>query len=230
MVLHGAGRTGRCYTMNVKTYDENLLQFIKALKKVDRKYADFMKSEAENKDNHLVEQCERVFAYELYRIWANLIIRKRSEYILNGEPSKFQSDFYIENSSKNSRRKSDVKYPDLVLHKGQNSDDGNNIVCEIKRSSNTGNNNLKSDIKKLDAFTNYEHPYHWGILLVYGKNFHRDYKSIYEVIKHEYSTFFSKYEKNNKILIVSCVYSDNGRHDEKRLPKIECKTIKEILN
>lgn len=189
---------------NTNTIEINKQIFFRALNKVDKSYVN---SSIPKLGKPAEELVERVFAYELYRQWANLLEEERSEFILNGEIRKIESR--ILRNPKNR-----TKYPDLVLHKGQWESEGNEIVCEIKRQSSINKiDNIVNDIEKLKFFINprmkkvsYTSPYSLGILLVYGSE---DNSSIFETIeKHKVKFKGLTPEEKGKILIVFLKYKD----------------------
>lgn len=201
--------------------DENLCLFFNALNNVQRRYVVYSLIGRTNEEEK--KHCERVFAYELYRRWANLLNDiNDNEYILNGEISKDLSKFdssIIEEKD---------KYPDLVLHKGQNRDDGNKIVCEIKKASNTSLAELKKDLYKLDVFTKGGHAYNLGILLIYGYISRGREKTTFDLskFKENYESICSEYINNKKILIVYLEYGED--HNAK--PEIRYNLLRYLLN
>jgi hypothetical protein len=82
----------------------------------------------EKKQSTIIEHVERVFAYELYRQWANNIFVKRHRLVVNAEISK-----QLYSTPLNKRVK--LRYPDMILHGGQ-STNNNLLICEIKRLEN----------------------------------------------------------------------------------------------
>lgn len=125
---------------------------------------------------------ERVFAYELYRQWANLLEPYKTGLVLNGETRKdFIRDFQIKFKSKrnNSNNNSNFAhfYPDIVLH-DENVEESkcNMIVCEIKRYENIGG--TIDDLNKLSLFLSKDlkpkmdevhwDSYHYAVLLLVG--------------------------------------------------------------
>ena len=209
--------------MNVNTYDENLCLFFQALRNVERKYV-FCWQEAykEKEEPNIIEQCERVYAYELYRQWENILENHKSEFVLNGEPSKHISVF--------DETKKEDRFPDLVLHHGQGKTSGHEIVCEIKRRSNIGNNKLEGDIDKLNIFTTSGYSYHWGILLIYGLNDSNCAESSFDIIREKYFQQCSAFsdDAKKKILIVDLKYP-NDKSEKEVYPEFQFKSMKEIL-
>lgn len=119
------------------------------------------------KKDYLVH-VERAFAYELYHRWSCILCRNNDGLMLNGEIGKNLKWFYGNGYDDNGKQ----KYPDIVLHKGQTTND-QMIVCEIKRRDNVSNGIL-DDLNKLLRFTskakewddNLFYPYHCGIYLI----------------------------------------------------------------
>lgn len=112
---------------------------------------------------------ERVFAYELYRQWANLLEEKGiKDLVLNGEIRKNLTSTIIP--------KKDFFYPDLVLHNAEVLDSNKNIiVCEIKRKESL--DKITDDLLKLSMFLSNTPKrknndvwtsYHLGVFLLIG--------------------------------------------------------------
>lgn len=101
-----------------------------SLLKVDTSFLHYLKYEDndEKKQSTIIEHVERVFAYELYRQWANNIFVKRHRLVVNAEISK-----QLYSTPLNKRVK--LRYPDMILHGGQ-STNNNLLICEIKRLEN----------------------------------------------------------------------------------------------
>ena len=125
----------------VKDSDIDTLHFnwlFRAISLVDKKYINYTVYNGKKKEKQFHK--ERVFAYELYRQWANILESECNEpLVLNAELDKIiderigtEGDTERVNSLEELR-----KYPDLVLHKGQGSDKIQKIVCELKRNTNT---------------------------------------------------------------------------------------------
>ena len=205
--------------------DENLRLFFTALCRVRRDYVTYLIYTGSSIDDK--EHCERVFAYELYRVWANLLKERNSKFILNGEIGKLLDKF---DESLKEMEKS-KRYPDLVLHQGQGSNSGHAIICEIKKASKTENNNLKDDLIKLNAFTKGKHRYRWGVLLIYGNKSQGNEEPAFDFtkFKNDYSRIFSDFEHKEDILIVSLEYNEKDEDDAPE-PEIRIETLNYILN
>lgn len=122
--------------------DEYLKMLFKAILKVDKQY--YYTENPENASNEIIEQLERIFAYELYHQWSifqndyNSGVSEDHKRIINGEIRKQLLDVN--------------KYPDMVLHKGQNDIHHQEIVVEIKRKIAIKDDNVAQDIIKLSQF------------------------------------------------------------------------------
>lgn len=103
---------------------DNISIFLEAVGSVPKEYVQYY---TEENDKKSIDHVERVFAYELYRRWADLLEKRNSGLKLNAEIPKNLASTYSKNVS-------ELNYPDMVLHKGQGHMDGNHIVCEIKRA------------------------------------------------------------------------------------------------
>ena len=92
-------------------------------------------------------QVERSFAYELYHQWSRLLEiykglhPKEKKLILSSEIPKGEED---------------MKFPDLILHGGQDDISSQILICEIKRTDDRNypsDNDILKDIVKLNRFT-----------------------------------------------------------------------------
>ena len=112
---------------------------------------------------------ERVFAYELYRQWANRIQLKYGKMLMiNGEIGKEPQTF-------DHYRSKVHKFPDLVLHADQGNHDFQGVVCEIKTSHVTPSS-FKEDIDKLNCFVcceNEEFRFLFGVFILIGDDMDR---------------------------------------------------------
>ena len=135
----------------------NLL--IDALREITNDYVEY-KNDAGMKCKHL----ERIFAYELYRQWANKLEKPENnpnKLILHGEIVKG-----FENQTK--------RYPDFVLHGSQGDFSHQEIVCEIKRNKNFSKKSFIGDLNKISEFFNsdktFSHPFSYGVFILVGGN------------------------------------------------------------
>lgn len=153
---------------------------------------------------------ERVFAYELYHQWSNNLPQDRG-LMINAEISKRESVCFDGYLSKNGTKKqeSDIIYPDLVLHKGQDDNTIHEIVCEIKRSSNHNWEAYAEDLRRLIKMTylreNTENfvPYNYGVFLLCGDK-DKDWNNIIKnVVWRIDEQMRDMVINNNKIFIVN---------------------------
>ena len=117
---------------------QDLLALLQAIRNVDKAYLSYANTNANADDRKdVINQLERVFAYELYFQWSLL---KDCNFVLNGEIGKIWNE--------------EDWYPDMVLHGGQDDTDNNKIVVEIKRECMVKNNKkaIIDDLKKLSGF------------------------------------------------------------------------------
>lgn len=161
----------------------NLL--IESLYEVSKDYVEYT-NQAGIKCKHL----ERIFAYELYRQWANKLedaSKNPNKLILHGEIVKG-----FENHTR--------RYPDFVLHGSQGDTEHQEIVCEIKRKKNFTRKSFLYDLSKIVEFFNskrtFNHPFKFGVFILMGGNM-SDMKNIVKTIPAN----ISKY--SDKILLVS---------------------------
>lgn len=106
---------------------------------------------------------ERVFAYELYRVWVNLLKEKGyKNALVNGELSK-----NIKTRISYKMRKSDAQggeertisprvFPDFILHHSQGDGANQKIACEIKRAG-SGRQAIFADLLKLSCLLDGEY-------------------------------------------------------------------------
>ena len=167
-----------------KIVKRHLKKFLDAVVSVPRDYYIYEINESTIKSNPntpttvdkygLFSHVERVFAYELYHRWSCRLFGNKEGWVINGEVGKYLKWFYNNKYDDNGKQ----KYPDLVLHKGQDNNDGHMIVCEIKRKDKVGQG-IAEDLNKLCRFTceqDNKHgwsftPYYCGIyLIIYADN------------------------------------------------------------
>lgn len=118
----------------------------KAIGNVDSKY--FLWKDFITPDCSLYTMQERVFCYEFYHQFRMLMQNdaKYNNLIFNAEIKK--SDFvFMESQGEN------YKYPDFVLHKGQDNTEGQELVIEVKTKFGLTPTNLEADLRKLSLFT-----------------------------------------------------------------------------
>ena len=119
---------------------------------------------------------ERVFAYELYRQWANILESECNEpLVLNAELDKIIDErIGTENDMENVYNiVEERKYPDIVLHNGQGCDKIQKIVCEIKRDTDTkiSGSLIFADLYKLACYMDKEKfrsgmkPFEYGVFV-----------------------------------------------------------------
>lgn len=115
----------------------DMLILLQAVSNVDKGYLSYADSNTNGDKEDIINQLERVFAYELYHQWSLL---KDENLILNGEIGKIVND--------------KEWYPDLVLHGGQDDRYNNKVVVEIKRECMVHSNKgaIIDDLKKLSKF------------------------------------------------------------------------------
>jgi hypothetical protein len=134
-------------------------------------------------------QTERVFAYELYRRWAQRVEDQFSgEYLINGEPEKSVSAF----------RSTNHQYPDLVLHHSQSDTDFQGVVCEVKRKEGFTNTSFRTDIEKLGHFVgnrNCLYRFRFGVFVLVGADMSDISKAIKRIDKE-----ILKFNRSNKTL------------------------------
>lgn len=153
-----------------------LADLFDAILKVSDKYMHDNNAEDDAQGNYL----ERVFAYELYHRWSNIIYRRKCEYkrkgldkypyILSGETGKDMARYLTEVRDNNGH-----KFPDLVLHGDLSGHEHQGIVVEIKRKEGLkGKNKFYDDISKLCDFVccaNKDYMFQFGVFLLENSKF-----------------------------------------------------------
>lgn len=145
--------------------DDLLHDLFESILCVDGEYLLYKDKATGKEQKHL----ERVFAYELYRQWANRIqLKYDKKLMINGEIGKDPQTFDYYRSKVH-------KFPDLVLHAGQGNNDFQGIVCEIKTSHVTPSS-FKEDIDKLNCFVcceNEKYRFMFGVFILIGDDMNR---------------------------------------------------------
>lgn len=182
---------------------------------------------------------ERVFAYELYRQWMNLLEKEGvRNLVVNGEIGKYlKSEF--ERCQEDANKYGKDNYPDLVLHQSQGNDFCQKMVCEIKRKDGIGSNGegLLGDLFKLSCYTDqsifWKKEFDYGVFILEGANaklidlkikpgttteFKNDRKSVEDYIQN---TDFKKKFKN-----IVCIAYDGTNLEYETLDKLIDKITK----
>ena len=121
-------------------YNIHLVNLFKAILEVDTKYYYYSANYIAG-DDDLQEQLERIFAYELYHQWSviqdkyNKSVAESYKRVINGEAGKKLDGASV--------------YPDLILHKGQDDTEHQEIAVEIKRKVGISGDNVIKDLEKL---------------------------------------------------------------------------------
>ena len=214
---------------------ENLRFFRYVFNAVLNVHIDFVTYKVPIKKDKDKEHVERVFAYEFYRQWFNLLRRNKvKNLVINAEPSKniIKEIYYNDNGNKKGIQ---TVYPDLVLHSSQSSDNSQKMICEIKREGNGHPSAIAADLLKLICYTNNDfykyRRFEYGIFILYGKSITLDSIKIEEeavVIKwHDaggHEEKFSEYIKEKDLSRIVCIaYDGNGT-------SLEYDTLDNIIN
>lgn len=191
----------------------------RAISLVEKKYIDYTVYNGREKEKQYHK--ERVFAYELYRQWANIIENECKEsLVLNAELDKI-----IEERISTEDYKEDFeemrKYPDLVLHDGQESDNNQKIVCEIKRNteSKISSSAIFADLYKIacymdeDKFHSGKKPFEYGVFILLNGELEQIKKIKEAKIKvstNDYDFQHFKGEMNKHFDNIICVIYDGS--------------------
>ena len=207
----------------------------RAISLVKKKYIDYTVCNGKKKEKRFHK--ERVFAYELYRQWANILENECDEpLVLNAELDKIIEerigidDDDIEKVCINIEE--ERKYPDIVLHNGQGSDKIQMIICEIKRNTETNISGsvILADLYKLACYMDEEKfhsgikPFEYGVFVfVNGSMNHIKTikKAKIKVSSNDYTFSQFKQEMNDHFENIICVTYDGTT--------IEYKTLKGLL-
>lgn len=220
----------------VKTNDTDTSHFnwlFRAISLVNKKYIDYTiyNGNKEEKQFHK----ERVFAYELYRQWANILESECNEpLVLNAELDKI-IDERIGTESDNEDEYNIVeerKYPDIVLHNGQGSDKVQKIICEIKRNTETdiSGSLILADLYKLACYMDEEKfhsgkkPFEYSVFILLNGSLNQIQtirESKIKVSSNDYLFSQFKLEMSKHFERIICVTYDGAT--------IEYKTLKELL-
>lgn len=157
----------------MKDSKQQFLMMLCALSKIPNEYILYKgnsKSQAERLLN------ERVFAYEFYHQWRNVLEEKNVPYLLNGEIKKDAGfvGFCANNDNYEGNYKNET-YPDIVLHESYSKTKGRNIiVCEVKVNKYKGYTKYLEDIASVATFVSRNacsgNPYEMGVFILVGNN------------------------------------------------------------
>lgn len=220
----------------VKDNDKDTSHFnwlFRAISLVSKKYIEYTVYNGRKKEKQFHK--ERVFAYELYRQWANILESECNEpLVLNAELDKIideriGTDDDIENVCNIEEER---KYPDIVLHNGQGSDKKQKIICEIKRNTETkiSGSVILADLYKLACYMDEEKfhsgnkPFEYGVFVFVNGSLNQ-IKTIkrakIKVSSNDYSFCQFKQEMSKHFENIICVTYDGAT--------IEYKTLKGLL-
>lgn len=190
------------------------------------------------KDAKYEEEClshvERVFAYELYRRFADILEKNGvSSLVLNGEVNKCINDEIKKQTRDNESGKNTTVFPDLVLHESQSSLKDQKIIIEIKRKEGIKNKeDLFRDFLKISHYLKdsifWKNPFQYGVLLLEGegvklKDLHiNDEQKVSFADWQEYT--FSEYKNDEKFKLkfenIVCVAYNGTTLEYETLDKI----------
>ena len=161
--LHSFDLSSLDFSDEVKTHIELMLS---AVTSVSKEYLWYKVTSDDEEVER--EQLERVFAYEFYYQWRRLLESFGCTLILNGEVSKKVRDKI------SVKRQYAIKYPDMVLHAGQDNFDEEFqlIVCEIKRKEGFEEETFRKDLSSIISYLDKDNfnkaPFQCGVLLLVG--------------------------------------------------------------
>ena len=202
----------------------------RAISLVDKKYIDYTVHNGSGKEKQYHK--ERVFAYELYRQWANIIENECKEsLVLNAELDKIIEERISPEDDRETFEEM-RKYPDLVLHDGQDSDNNQKMVCEIKRNtkSKISSSAIFADLYKIacymdeDKFHCGKKPFEYGVFILLNGELEQIKgikKTKIKVSANDYSYRHFKIELSNHFDRIICVTYDGTN--------LEYRTLKGLL-
>ncbi len=141
-----------------KKKDKQYFNYLfRAIALVDKKFISYDVYNADLKSLETAYHLERVFAYELYRQWANILSCEcHDKYILNAELDKIVKETISYHNPK--KKEAVTMFPDLVMHGGQGNVSHQKMICEIKRNKtgtetkNISNQKIFADLYKLTCY------------------------------------------------------------------------------
>lgn len=183
---------------------------------------------------------ERVFAYELYRQWMNLLDEQGvRNLIVNGEVRKILKEQFDNGENSNSGIDDKDVFPDLVLHQSQGSDNLQIMVCEIKREEgldSTGNN-LFADLHKLSCYINddifWKKPFPYGVFILEGKDANLNKLKIKSGTRTKFKEkdiSIEEFKNNEQIKKIVCLSYDGINLNYKTLDKLIDTIIVDEIN
>lgn len=197
---------------------ELMLSAILKVKKDYLWYKDFI---SDNAKKSVKEHLERVFAYEFYHQWRNLLeVKGHKHLFLNGEISKAVKEDLEKN-------KVNVLFPDLVLHGGQDCNDEKTqlIACEIKRKEKISGKKVKEDIESLINYLSKEYfknsPFQCGVFILVGTTLENTFET--KKVLNKIKEICNLNHFSTKILCISYDFEDEH-------PIIHYKSLKTILD
>lgn len=145
--------------------ENHLVMMLDALLHVSKDYLWYIDYSENLENTQYAEQLERVFAYEFYHQWRKILEKTDLCVFLNGEISKRVKDDLV-------RKKGTTLFPDIVLHGGQDNDNNQLIVCEIKRKEGITKDSFKLDLQNLTKYLSNEfftrNPFKCGVFILVG--------------------------------------------------------------
>lgn len=212
-----------------------------ALIRVDRSYIEYEIQDIDDVGSSKVigtnAHLERVFAYELYRQWMNLLEHHGvKDLIVNGEVGKYITSEFERDKNSNEKSGRD-NFPDLVLHKSQGDDENQIIVCEIKRDG-VNDVDLFLDLYKLSCYTSkkifWKKPFKYGVFILEGKDadlchlkIRHGTRTKFKGIEISIEDFLSCEELKSKFSSVVCVSYDGINLNYGTLDKLIDSIIKQ---
>lgn len=222
----------------VKDCEDYSLHFnwlFRAISLVEKKYINYTVHNGSENNNERQSHKERVFAYELYRQWANILEKEcNKEVVINAELDKIiEEKIETQENSAGIECVEIRKYPDLVLHHGQGDDLNQMIVCEVKRNSETkvSGSQIMADLYKLvcymdeNKFLKGKKPFEYGVFILLNGELDQIKsvkKSKIKVQSVDYTFQDFKREMYNHFENVICV-SYNGNRCEYKTLKSLCR-------
>lgn len=143
-----------------------------AMLKVEKSFITYSIKDStyqEETSETIKEHVERVFTYELYRQWMNVLeANEVRNLVVNAEVGK-----ELIERTRNTSQNNNV-FPDFVLHESQENDKQQLIVGEVKRDVSLEPKDIFHDLHKIGFFMKeglfWKKPFNYGVFIIVGES------------------------------------------------------------
>ena len=189
--------------------NKHFFQLFKSILEVSDRFIRY-KVQCGDKHSNYIDHIERVFAYELYRHWANNIESGKEDIMLNAEINKVININSIASiiDDEKSCFKEITLYPDMVLHHSHSDDKNQIMICEIKRNHKLSGSKIFGDLYKISCymtkgiFGEDKKQYKYGVFVIVGSKLSvikNRVTSKTEIKKNEEKFIFSDFIKDKSL-------------------------------